>query len=282
MSVLKLVCYSVLAFTFAASAGHAAQLDDHQLQQITEAAASICNTVKEAKGKKDDVQIQGDVKAQLGGLARRLGADAEVSGKGVVNRSEFEGLTQEATVIALGDDRGCRERLFNKMFDAATTAPANTGLPKVGGGEGRARDVVPQYENQFLHARLIQSGAQPRSATISVEIRNTTSRPIRLGFIRSYNESVLNTAQGIQCQMNGSAGGLPNLLIDEIQHIQPSALSTLGPSKTQVISYSFGCSTALQDTSATLISKMVGQVDGSLESFSLALPGIPIALGRSK
>lgn len=127
--VLKLVCYSALAVPLVSFAGHAAQLDDHQLQQIRDTAASVCNTVKEARSTKDDIQIQGDVKAELGGLARRLGANAEVSGKGAINRSEFEGLTQEATAIALSDDRGCRERLFGRMFDAATSAPVAPAQP---------------------------------------------------------------------------------------------------------------------------------------------------------
>jgi hypothetical protein len=103
------------------TAVHAAQLDDHQLQLIRDTAASICDTVKEAKGQKSDVQIRGDVKAQLGGLVRRL-ANGEVAGQGAIDRSEFEGLSQDATAIAMGDDRACRERLFGKMFDAVSAA----------------------------------------------------------------------------------------------------------------------------------------------------------------
>jgi hypothetical protein len=152
VSVSKLVCYPAFAFALAASAGRAAQLDDHQLQQIRETASAICNTVKDAKGVKDEVQIEGDVKAQLGGLARRLGADAEVSGKGVINRTEFEGLTQDATTIALGDDRSCRERLFNKMFDAATSAPSPSVQQQLDRIEKllENKDTQPQKLAQFF------------------------------------------------------------------------------------------------------------------------------------
>jgi hypothetical protein len=232
---------------------------------------------------------------------RSFDVKGKLTGEFKVDKSKVEGLVEGinnamSQVAADQADkvRTClqplRERLLDIMLPPKqqNSEAGSASTNRVGersaerGGQGRAQDVVPEYENQFLHARLTKSGAQPKSATISVEIKNTTARPIRLGFIRSYNESILNTADGIQCQMNGSATGLSNLLTDEIQRIEPSTLNILGPSKTQVISYSFWCVTALQDTSATLISKMVGQVDGSLESFFLALSGIPIELRRTK
>lgn len=94
-------------------------------QQIQDTAASICNTVSKAKGQKSTVDIQGDVKAQLGGLIGKL-AGAGLSGKGSLNAEEFEGLSQDATALALEGDRGCRERVFNKMVDklSAAASPA--------------------------------------------------------------------------------------------------------------------------------------------------------------
>jgi hypothetical protein len=127
--ILKLLLYPGLAFLLTIPTVRAAQLDDHDLQQIRETAASICNTVKETKGTKDEAQIQGDVRAQLSGLASKLGAEAEVSGKGSIDRSGFEGLTQDATALALAGDRDCRERLFNRMFDKATSAQTAPAQP---------------------------------------------------------------------------------------------------------------------------------------------------------
>jgi hypothetical protein len=97
-------------------AAYAQQLNSQQIQLIKDTAASVCDTVKEAKGQKSDIQIQGDVKAQLSGL---IGKFVDVGGgaKGALTREEFEGLSREATGSALEGDRGCRERLFNKMFD---------------------------------------------------------------------------------------------------------------------------------------------------------------------
>jgi hypothetical protein len=87
-----------------------------QIQIILDAAASVCNTVKEAKGHKGEVQIEGDVKAQLGGLLGKV-VDVGGSGKGSLSREEFEGLSRDATAAAPEGDRDCRERVFNKMFD---------------------------------------------------------------------------------------------------------------------------------------------------------------------
>jgi hypothetical protein len=87
-----------------------------QIEIIKDAAASICNTVKEAKGQKSDIQIEGDIKAQLGGLVGKL-ADIGGAGKGSVSREQFEGLSRDATAAALEGDRGCRERVFDKMLD---------------------------------------------------------------------------------------------------------------------------------------------------------------------
>jgi len=75
-------------------------LDTQQIGLIKDTAVSICNTVKDVKGEKTDVQIQGEIKGQLSGLFGRL-ANAGASGTGSLSRTEFEGLTQDATGIAL-------------------------------------------------------------------------------------------------------------------------------------------------------------------------------------
>jgi hypothetical protein len=93
-----------------------------QIQTIKETAASVCNTVNEAKGRKSDSQIQGEVNAQMKNL---LGKVFPVGGsaKGSLTNEQFEGLSQEATAAALEGDRGCRERVFDKMFDRYTQSP---------------------------------------------------------------------------------------------------------------------------------------------------------------
>jgi hypothetical protein len=62
------------------------------------------------------VQLQGDIKAQVGGLVDKVG-ESGAGGVGSLTREEFDGLSRSATAVALEGDRGCRERVFNKMFD---------------------------------------------------------------------------------------------------------------------------------------------------------------------
>ena len=87
-----------------------------QMEVIKQTASSICDTVKDAKGKKSQVQLEGEVSAKLTGLVEKL-ADIGITGGGSYTGEQFEGLTQEATASALEGDRDCRERIFNKMFD---------------------------------------------------------------------------------------------------------------------------------------------------------------------
>jgi hypothetical protein len=108
LSLCVILASGVLAF--------AQELNPEQTNIIRDTAASICNTVRDVKGQKSEVQIQGDVKATLSGVVKKL-ADLGVSGAGSLNREEFEGLSRDATATALEGDRGCRERVFNKMFD---------------------------------------------------------------------------------------------------------------------------------------------------------------------
>jgi hypothetical protein len=109
----------VLALGVQLSAAHSAELDPQQIGLIRDTAASICNTVKDIKGERTDIQVQGEVKGQLSGLLGRL-ASAGASGAGTLSRDEFEGLSQDATAIAVAGDRECREHLFDKMFDKIT------------------------------------------------------------------------------------------------------------------------------------------------------------------
>jgi hypothetical protein len=121
MNCLKPALYAVLALSISVSATSAEQLNKAQIQIINDTAASICNTVNEAKGQKSTAQIEGDVKAELGGFVGKFaGVGGGASTKGSLTREEFEGLSRDATATALEGDRGCRERVFNKMFDRLT------------------------------------------------------------------------------------------------------------------------------------------------------------------
>ena len=135
-SKLCLAVCTALAWTVGILDASAQQPNAQHIQLIRDTAALICNTVNDAKGQKSEAQIQGDVKAQLSGLAGKV-AEAGGSGKGSLTREEFEGLSREATATALSDDRNCRERVFNKMFETLTYYPP----PPIGPPE----DTRPQH-----------------------------------------------------------------------------------------------------------------------------------------
>jgi hypothetical protein len=117
----------VLTLGVELSPASSAQLDPQQIALIRYTAASICNTVKDIKGEKTYAQIQGEVKGQLSGLLGRLsGTEASASGTGVLGRDAFEGLTQDATAAGLAEDRECRMKLFDKMFDTITATTSGT------------------------------------------------------------------------------------------------------------------------------------------------------------
>ncbi len=102
-------------------AASAQQLNQQQIELIQTIAASICDTVKGAKGQKTDIQLQGDIDAKLKGLLSRF-AELGGSTKGSLSHEEFEGPSREATATALEGDRSCRERVFDKMFDKLSKA----------------------------------------------------------------------------------------------------------------------------------------------------------------
>jgi len=125
----------------------AEQLNAEQIQIIRDTAVAICNTVKEAKGQKSDTQIQGEVKANLSGLLGRVfGVDAGATGTGSRTNEKFEGLSQDATATALEGDRGCRERVFDKMMDKLSSGPQPDQNPYIAGGRKRSDlRTVRQY-----------------------------------------------------------------------------------------------------------------------------------------
>ncbi|MEA2889561.1 MAG: hypothetical protein QOI05_354 [Bradyrhizobium sp.] len=94
-------------------------LDPQQIMLIRDAASSTCKTVEDEtqKRKKTDIELQGDVRAELSELFRKI---ANVGGSAAVklNQNEFEGVTRDALATALEHQRDCRERLFTLMFTA--------------------------------------------------------------------------------------------------------------------------------------------------------------------
>jgi hypothetical protein len=119
----RLTTWAVCIGIAAASGATGQELNAPQIDLIKQTANDVCNTVKDARGQRNNQQIEGDVQAKLSGLPGKL-IDLGGTAKGSISHEDFEGLTREATAIALTGDRECRERLFNKMFDRLSFAPS--------------------------------------------------------------------------------------------------------------------------------------------------------------
>jgi len=173
MTYLKVTLCAAAACLSGLSAASGQQLNPQQIQMIKDVAVSICNTIKEAKGQKSDVQLQGDVTAQLGGLAGKIG-DAGVSGRGSLTHEDYEGISREATAAALEGDRACRERIFETMYgwpsrqSPPVLQPANrdSGQPREnpsGRTKPSQRNAVASCRNPPAHYWCDSSGCLHRT-----------------------------------------------------------------------------------------------------------------------
>lgn len=114
-------CFALL-LTFSSSVW-AQNFDAEEIRLIRETARDICETVEEQSGSRTKFQLEGDVRLRIAGLAKAL-VDTNGKGRLDVTRESFEGLSQQAMELALEGDRGCRERVFNRMFESLS-APAD-------------------------------------------------------------------------------------------------------------------------------------------------------------
>jgi hypothetical protein len=124
------LCVVVIGVAAAPVASAQQQLNAEQMELINKTAHEICETVTETKGRSTETQIQGNVQAELAGLAGKL-LDFGRAAKGSRATKNFEGLTKEATAIALRGDRDCRERLSNNMFDALHGGTSSNTQPQL-------------------------------------------------------------------------------------------------------------------------------------------------------
>jgi hypothetical protein len=133
----------------------AEQLQREQADVITETALKICNTIKESIGKMNKTQIQGGVEAELKGLIGKL-ANLKGFGKIDLDKEEFEGLSRDATAVALEGDRDCRERLFNKMYDKLESPPDKATIYM---RDGRRADLrIVQEHTRYTPTTMGRAG----------------------------------------------------------------------------------------------------------------------------
>ncbi len=109
----------------AATASVGAQTIDTQKQAvdlITQTADKICSSIG-TSGQTTSSQFQGDVKAQLTGLAAKL-ADLGLSGSGAIKTEQYQGVLQSDLANSLRDNAQCKLAVFNSMYSALIRPPA--------------------------------------------------------------------------------------------------------------------------------------------------------------
>jgi hypothetical protein len=118
-----------------ANAAQAASPDAPQaLDLITNTADRICNVVS-TKGEIESTQVNGQVKAELSGLASRL-ANVGISGSGSINNEQYQNVLRQDLAATLHDNAQCKLKVFEdlqvKLIPEASTErtiPPNVDQP---------------------------------------------------------------------------------------------------------------------------------------------------------
>lgn len=111
---------SILVATFAhVRQAQAVAFTNEQSALIVATADQICTFAKSRKEKGNILEIKGEVSAELSRLAKVL-SEAGFSGAVTFKDSDIEEFVKESTQ----EERGCKERVFIRMFDQlASEAP---------------------------------------------------------------------------------------------------------------------------------------------------------------
>jgi len=202
--ITLLILYGAFGFTAFAQQ----PLTADQLDLMKKTAADVCNTITEARGQATRAQIEGQVEAKLSGLAGKL-LDLGSSAKGSTTSEKFEGLTREATALALQGDRECRERLFSKILDRMSTAqeqhPADQTALRL--DAERVTQTVPLIDNVQPKIAGEPVFCETAKLTLVVAHNQEGKRPILVNAITLHVESVVPAA----------TSPVPNCEIDPLQ-----------------------------------------------------------------
>ncbi len=109
----------------------AANADSHDaLAAITDTAQKICNDVP-TTGERQSVIVNGDVKAEINGLLKKLG-DLGISGTGGYSSDEYAGVLQKDLAQALKNNSDCKLSVL--------TMPVDRMLPQAAAVTGQVQD----------------------------------------------------------------------------------------------------------------------------------------------
>jgi hypothetical protein len=144
------------------SAGAATDsMEDYKakMQLITDTADKICNVIQTV-GSAEGSQVQGQIKAELGGLASKL-ANVGVSGSGTINNENYQNVLRSDLSATLKDNAACKLTVFEKLQETllpqqSHTTPQPTVAPDPGPHRSfRAADYVGLWKNPDVQTSTI-------------------------------------------------------------------------------------------------------------------------------
>lgn len=113
-------------------------LQRQTLQMITSTADSICNIVT-SSGSSSSTEVQGNVRAQLEGLARRLG-EAGINGSGRITSDQYQGVIREQLATTLDNNAKCKLEVFQSLrslvISTSTASPRIFSVTRESGWRG--------------------------------------------------------------------------------------------------------------------------------------------------
>jgi hypothetical protein len=103
MHFWRIITFFVVILTSASSFAQTNKIE--VIKMIVDTAERLCGNV-EQKGSSDSTIVEGEVKAELSGLAKRL-ADIGIGGVGKLEESQYQGVLREQLAETLKDVRRC-------------------------------------------------------------------------------------------------------------------------------------------------------------------------------
>ncbi|WP_298353224.1 hypothetical protein [Rhodoblastus sp.] len=139
---------AAVAAVYYLSGGVADAQTSEVLHEITATADRLCGFVSQF-GDKKAIKVNGDVTAELSGLAKRL-ANLGVKGVGTLESSQYEGVVQAQLSGALKDVRDCKLKVFNVLQDKLIAVEHAPGIQRNPNDLYQYGEVVGQVQGAVI------------------------------------------------------------------------------------------------------------------------------------
>lgn len=180
---------AVVAVALLVQASAVQALDGRTLALINESANDICGSI-DRDGGGSSTAIEGNISAELSGLARRL-ADAGIDGSARLESDDYSNVVRQELGSELANTRECRLRVFEMLVDRVESSLQPE--PDPWGSRGPQPAAGPTEL-----AGMIQWGAY-----INCQVTNTSPDPVTVATINYSLTSFMGPqAVSIPCTFN--------------------------------------------------------------------------------